>query len=122
PTASATSPSVAPGWFTQKELYPSPSASRADVRMISGAVPACKAKPCLITASSGGSPVRYLVTARPSQAREGRPEHRRAVDPAPPDARQSARTPAAAWTPAVAIDRSAVMHAAAQDDGSGLAG
>src|SRR3989440_10208348 len=38
-SASAASPSVAPGWFTQKELYPSPSASRADARMISGAAP-----------------------------------------------------------------------------------
>src|SRR6059036_794212 len=44
-SASAASPSVAPGWFTQKELYPSPSASRADARMISGAAPANNAKP-----------------------------------------------------------------------------
>ena len=55
PSARAASPSVEPGWFTQKELYRSPSASRADARMTSGARPANTAKPRRIPTSSRGS-------------------------------------------------------------------
>src|SRR5258705_9473905 len=54
--ASAPSPSIDPGWFTQKELYPRASASRSVARMISGATPAYNAKPCPIAASSRGLP------------------------------------------------------------------
>src|SRR5262249_21142994 len=39
------SPSVAPGWLTQNELYPSASASRAEARMMSAATPAKTANP-----------------------------------------------------------------------------
>src|SRR5262249_4122783 len=45
PSPSAASPSVAPGWLTQNELYPSASASRAEARMMSAVTPAKTANP-----------------------------------------------------------------------------
>src|SRR3990172_2804136 len=66
--ASAVSPSVGPGWFTQKEPYPNRSASRADARMTSGAVPANSAKPYPIAAP------RLLLGREPEPGLEHQPD------------------------------------------------